>query len=186
MKQVPYDRIREILTYNPHNGSFIWNVRNDARQEWNTRYAGKPAGSLHNGYLIISIDNTRFPAHRIAWVYMTGINPQNVIDHIDRNPKNNKFSNLRLASVAENRMNVSSYSNSKSGIKGVSYCQTNRKWRTEIQANYKKTCLGWFESKELAEEAYKNASLKIHGQFSPFLAANAAARRETKTEGARQ
>ena len=56
-------------------------------------------------------------------------NPQNkkCVDHIDRNPLNNHFLNLRYASYSENNQNKSKQSNNTTGYIGVSFNKSNNK-----------------------------------------------------------
>ncbi len=50
-----------------------------------------------NVFLYIDGKQKGFVLSRVIWFLTTGEYPIFEIDHIDRNPKNNKFSNLRLA-----------------------------------------------------------------------------------------
>ncbi|MFW4291481.1 HNH endonuclease [Salmonella enterica subsp. enterica serovar Paratyphi C] len=46
------------------------------------------------GYIRIYINKKWYLAHRLAWLYVTGKWPINVIDHINRNKADNRFINL--------------------------------------------------------------------------------------------
>jgi hypothetical protein len=48
------------------------------------------------------------------------------IDHIDGNPLNNKKSNLRIVTRQEQTMNLKAKRNSKTGIRGVSYSNSDK------------------------------------------------------------
>lgn len=54
------------------------------------------------------------PATHVIWFYVFGVFPKKgmMIDHIDRNPANNKLNNLRLVSAGDNAVN-----NSRSGLR---------------------------------------------------------------------
>lgn len=70
--------------------------------------AGTNAGSLTNrGYWSVEINSKGMSVHRLIYsLYHNVAIPVNlVIDHIDRNPSNNKISNLRLVSPSENNRN---------------------------------------------------------------------------------
>ena len=94
-----------------------------------------------------------------------GKRPGFQVDHIDGDGLNNRRSNLRFASKAQNQWNRAIPSNNKSGIKGASWCSTNKKWRAAITVSGKYIGLGYFQSPEEAGEAYKVAALKHHGEY---------------------
>lgn len=85
------------------------------------------------------------------------------VDHIDRNPLNNKRNNLRISSTAENCRNKLLQSNNKSGYKGV-YKKGDR-YRAMIRINRKLKHLGTFKNPEDAYLAYREVAVKYHGEF---------------------
>ena len=93
--------VKAKLSYNELTGIFTW-IDSDNRIVQN----GSVAGNINrNGYCYIGLYREVYRAHRLAWLYMTGEMPTKQIDHIDGNKSNNAFSNLRLASNAENLKN---------------------------------------------------------------------------------
>lgn len=87
-------------------------------------------------------------------------------DHKDRDGLNNLVDNLRESTHAENQRNRGANSNSKSGLKGVHFCKTRRKWRARIMTNGRYKFLGYFETAELGAEAYNTAAIADHGKFA--------------------
>lgn len=87
------------------------------------------------------------------------------IDHIDGDGLNNQRSNLRIATLSQNQYNRKININNKSGFKGISYFERDKKWRAVISANKKYIHIGLFTSKVAAHKAYKEASIKYHGDF---------------------
>lgn len=87
-------RLRELLDYNPMDGTFVW------RQSLGTRsVAGTAAGGVDtNGYLRISFDGEIYPAHRLAWYYVHEEWP-GTITHLNGVRTDNRIVNLR-ASIA--------------------------------------------------------------------------------------
>ena len=68
----------------------------------------------------VSIGTKGYRCHRIIWEIFNGKIPTGmVVDHIDRNPFNNKISNLRLITVSENNRNRSKTVTCKTGVTGV-------------------------------------------------------------------
>ena len=72
-------------------------------------------------------------------------------DHYDRNKSNNRRNNLILKSHRENSINSGLQTNNTSGIIGVTYCKSEKKWRATINFDIDKTrIVGRFKSKEKA------------------------------------
>lgn len=85
------------------------------------------------------------------------------VDHINGDSLDNRRSNLRIASIAENNRNVSARRSGRSRFKGVDF---NRgRWRARIRLNYEHIDLGRFGNEVEAAFAYDLASLKYHGEF---------------------
>jgi hypothetical protein len=154
------ERVRQLLNYDPASGAFTWRVSPRARKR-----AGDEAGSIDGRYLRLQINQTRYAAHRVAWLIMTGDWPSGEIDHIDRNPFNNSWSNLRLCTPSQNAANRTKRCNNRSGLKGVSLCQ-NGKWYASIKKDGRSRNLGYFTSKEDAHAAYCAAATTLFGEFA--------------------
>tara|TARA_R110000765_G_scaffold21534_1_gene55267 strand:- start:142 stop:627 length:486 start_codon:yes stop_codon:yes gene_type:complete len=87
------------------------------------------------------------------------------IDHINRDPLDNRRDNLRIVTRQENNMNLSIKKNNKSGITGVHWHKGNGKWVAQIKYKNKKIYLGIFEKLEAARKARKDAEMKYFGEF---------------------
>ncbi len=87
------------------------------------------------------------------------------IDHANGNTLDNRRSNLRICSHAENMRNRAGSRFSKSGIKGVSLDRCG-KWRARIEFDHKRYDLGFFDSAQQAATAYAVAATKLHGDFA--------------------
>jgi len=88
------------------------------------------------------------------------------IDHINGNKLDNRKSNLRLCTVAQNNFGRGIKKDNTSGCKGVHFNKPTGKWMARISANGKRKYLGLFETKELAYSSYKKASKELHGDFA--------------------
>ena len=169
--------VRSILNYDPITGIFHWrrrpasHFRNGYRARkanaarWNTRYAGTPAGHLHDGYVRIDIDEKTYKAHHLAWLLATGNWPRKRLDHRDTNGSNNKIENLRHATHSENARNTRIYSNNTSGIKGLSWRKNRNCWVARITVNYKVIVVGHFKTQEQGAAALNKARKLYHGEF---------------------
>lgn len=88
--------------------------------------------------------------------YLMNPTKEQVVDHIDRNPLNNKKENLRCVSQLENTLNKNL------GKKGVT--QRGNKWVAYIKEQGKKKHLGTFATYEEAREARNNAEIQKYGR----------------------
>jgi len=160
--------VRELLDYSPRTGVLKWRRRSLSRfasekawKVWNTRYAGKIAG-YDAPYRIISIDDANYHGHRLAWIWMKGEDPLNTIDHIDRNPANNKWKNLRQATQGLQIHNGTIRSDSLSKLRGVQRGRRRKGWIARITKDGVKRHLGTFATAEEASEAYKAAARELY------------------------
>ena len=157
---ITQSRLKEVLHYNRYTGIFTNAMSGHGRRK------DDAVGSFdRDGYVIIRIDEKRYRAHRLAWLYETGNWPKDQIDHIDQIKNNNRIDNLREATNSENQCNSSKQSNNSSRYKGVQWHKINKNWYARITVNKKTTQLGSFNTKEDAAAAYKEASDKLHGKF---------------------
>ena len=91
--------------------------------------------------------------------------PDKMTDHINKDPLDNRRSNLRLCTNAQNQFN-SKTKLGASGIKGVSWHKIANKWRTQLRIGNKRIHLGLFKNKLDAGKAYQDAVKKYHGEFA--------------------
>lgn len=87
------------------------------------------------------------------------------VDHINGNKLDNRKSNLRLATKAENGRNRPTNSNNTSGYKGVTRGPNSIGWVAQIKVNKKKIHLGYFQDPADAYRAYIDGVKKYHGEF---------------------
>ena len=154
--------LRQLLEYNPVTGIFIWLVK---RKKMNP---GDVAGHVNKkGYVKISINDKAYSAHRLAYLYMMGEWPPELMDHRDGNKTNNRWSNIRPATPLVNAQNVHRVSKrSKLGILGVSPPQKGRRrFKASIQHLGAAIHLGYHDTPEQAKRAYIEAKQRFHGGF---------------------
>lgn len=151
--------LKALLDYNPETGKFRWIQSKFGRQ------LHKDIETLDaRGYIVIKIDYDQYLGHRLAWLYMTGEWPKNLIDHKDGVTNNNKWENLREASNHQNVYNRKINKNNTTGLKGV-FDNGHGKFIARIQHNGKKLNLGTYKTKEEAAEVYRLKALEIQGEF---------------------
>ncbi len=155
-------RLKELFSYDPETGIFTHKLNKS-----HNAIAGQQAGGVNNqGYWTISVDNKRYLAHRLAWLYMTGSWPELLIDHINGNRIDNRFCNLREANKSENGCNKGPRSDNKSGIKNVMWQKHQGGWYIQLKIYGCKYFYGYFKDLELAALVAEEAREKIHGVFA--------------------
>jgi hypothetical protein len=121
-----------------------------------------------SSHTVYAFCTKRFPAgrrtiylHRVIMGEPGGLE----VDHKDCDGLNNRRSNLRTATRAENQRNTRKTDANTSGVKGVSWDKSRAKWETYIKVGGKKRHLGRFDDLASAAAAYSAASARVHGEF---------------------
>lgn len=118
-----------------------------------------------HGHLVLGLDYKRYYLHRLVWFYMTGKWPEREIDHINVEPADNRWCNLREAHHHQNLSNIRAHKDNRSGLKGAHLHQPGV-WRSRIMSKGVTHDLGLFSSPEAAHEAYKQAAANLNGEFA--------------------
>lgn len=175
-KSVSVDSVRSILDCDFSTGKLIWMYRdrnmftNDRSfNSWNTKYCGKDAFTCtgSHGYKVGGIFGTVYKAHRVIWAMHSGFWPNELIDHINGNKIDNRINNLREAAYLGNAQNNIGRKG-VSSFKGVSWHKRILKWRAQIRSDGKTFHLGYYDCEIDAHKSYREASLRLHGEFSNF------------------
>ncbi|BCM87779.1 HNH endonuclease [Methylobacterium indicum] len=156
-------KLKSVLNYNPDTGIFTYLVKRGPMMP------GQQAGRVtKDGYRVIQFDGREWMEHILAWAYVHGELPPPPfeIDHRDLVKSNNRISNLRLATAAQQQANTRARSHSKSGLKGVWWSKSRKKWISNIRLNGKSIYLGQYNTAEEASLAYSNASKSLYGEFA--------------------
>ena len=158
--------LKEKYSYNPETGDIILLKLTHKYRHKNK--LNKPIGSItSSGYITVrGITRTPIMAQRVAWVLYYNEQPPDYIDHIDRNPSNNKISNLRATTNQLNMVNKELQCNNSSGFVGVSYCKERKLWESYIKFNGKKINLGRFQYIKDAANTYNKKAIELFGEFA--------------------
>jgi hypothetical protein len=107
------------------------------------------------------VDWVLYEEHRLVWLYHTGEWPDNPIDHINGNPKDNRIENLRSVSHVVNMQNQRrAMSTSKTGLLGA--FPWKGKFLAQITVDGRIRNLGVFKTAQEAHEAYVKAKREFH------------------------
>jgi hypothetical protein len=87
------------------------------------------------------------------------------VDHINRNPFDNRKTNLRICTHHQNQMNRGLRSDNKSGFKGVAF-EKGKWWSARIKYKEKRIFIGFFKEKIEAAKAYNEKAKEIFGEFA--------------------
>lgn len=159
--------IKSILDCDLENGVFVWRRRTGVPAWWNTKYAGKKAGSHNeNGYVVIAIDRKYYLAHRLVWFLRTGAWPKTGLDHENMIRDDNCWANLRLATKSHNAANRAAPKTNTSGWKGVGWDTRTNKWKSQITVNQERRYLGVYDCPAAAHLAYVVAASKAFGEYA--------------------
>lgn len=92
--------LKKHVEYDPETGQFknkIATPRMRVGHVFSTKYPGN--------YVQIYVDKQNYAAHRAAWVYMTGKQPDE-IDHLNGIKHDNRWSNLANVTHSQNMLNT--------------------------------------------------------------------------------
>jgi hypothetical protein len=152
--------LKSIMSYDPKTGIFTRLKTNNQHQ------CGAEPGNLRKtGYRFIGVNGKPFAAHRLAWLYMTGNWPTERVDHINGVKSDNRWTNLREATDAQNKANEGVRKDNALGIKGVRLHESGR-YQARIFRDKRHKSLGLFDTAKEAAAAYAKASRLVFGEFA--------------------
>jgi len=116
---------------------------------------------LRMGFNNFNRRSLEIPLHR----FLKG-NPKGYeVDHINKNPLDNRIKHLRIATKQLNMMNTGARKGT-SIYKGVSWRKKSKKWGAFIVYNGKQSNLGEFNCPHDAAEIYNKKSKELAGEFA--------------------
>lgn len=110
------------------------------------------------GYPVTRMGEVFVPMHSLVLEAKEGF----VIDHINRDPMDNRLENLRWATSSQNAANRGP--RSKSGFKGV--VLKGAKYEASIKSWKRNVYLGRYDTAEEAARAYDYYALLMYGEFA--------------------
>lgn len=167
-KSLPSPEIlNKLLRYDAETGRLFWKWRDASffdgdkikAKSWNNRFSGKEALTALEvyGYRHGHVCGMKLKAHRVVWAMVHGAWPDGCIDHINGDPSDNRISNLRSVTHAENSRNRALSKNNTSGIVGVYWRGDRNVWKACIEIDGTQIHLGNFLEKSDAISARRKA-----------------------------
>ena len=146
----------DCLTYCPDTGILSW------KKAVGKAIAGDEAGYVSkDGYRYFGFKGKTLKTHRAIYLMVTGTLPP-FVDHENHIRTDNRWGNLKAATIVTNNRNCSLQQNNKSGVVGVSWSKSRQKWVAMIWHNSKPVPLGRFVEKDDAILARQDAE-KLYG-----------------------
>ncbi len=71
----------------------------------NVKAGARAGGVSGNGYVLVWCKGRQYSAHRIIWKLVYGVEPPELLDHLDGDKTNNDIRNLQPTTVSENTIN---------------------------------------------------------------------------------
>ena len=119
------DQSLSQFSYNPNTGILFRN--------------GKPikvTPRRTDGYACIRHARKTHLLHRFIWLVVTGDWPKGEIDHRNRVKTDNRWENLRDTDRSTNQLNTGIRKDNTSGVKGVSWDESHKKWAVSYCGQY--------------------------------------------------
>jgi hypothetical protein len=125
--------------------------------------------STRTCYAFRTVPRGKNQTQNVFWMHRQIANPPDwlLVDHDNHNGLDNRRSNLRLVTHAENQQNCrKTISKTTSRYKGVDFVKATGLWRARIVVNGKRLFLGSFTDEIDAARAYDAAARKYFGEYA--------------------
>lgn len=147
-------RLHELHEYDPETGLYI------------SKRLKRPIGCKRPRGLVLQIDKKAYLVHRLIYIYVEGSIPENmVIDHINGDPFDNRWNNLRLCTQAENGCNRKLNARNTTGFTGVVPATYTDRFECSVFFQGHRYHLGTFDTVEEASEVYEAKATELFGEF---------------------
>lgn len=161
--------MREKFHYDSENGILYRRFSTNLKPCFSKQTLGYLKVTIQDGGSDASPNRYSTLVHRVCWYLYYGNWPSE-IDHINRNKTDNRISNLRLATRAQNKANEEkTRRRTSSKYKGVSYYKTpsnaKKPWRAQVSGYPAR-----FSATE--EEAAKNYDIMAREKYGEFAVLN--------------
>lgn len=159
---ITQEELLKIIKYDKSSGYFTWIKPIKSKKKV---YAGTEDAY---GYCQISVNCKLYKAHRLAFLYVNGSLPTGEIDHIDGNPWNNSWSNLREVTRAQNVHNSKGTAAIHKNVYAVSGNRA-KPYNVKFMINGKSKSFGYYVSIVEAVNVADKIRKQLHGEYCKIL-----------------
>jgi hypothetical protein len=156
---LPVDLIKEFLALE-EGGVLVWKKSPHPRIPIGTRAGRTPKGH----HLQVTIKGKAYGYHRVVYYLAYGVDSVgHEIDHINRDPLDNRPENLRIAEGWQNKWNTEKRNKTNTGHRGIRrrFWGASYRWEVVIRNKY----AGSYGSLEEAVEAWEKIAKAHAGEF---------------------
>lgn len=158
--------LKSRLLYSPRSGKFFWIKPPAAHSDLLGEEAGSTAQCRRGkSYVVIQINGRKYRRSHLAFLYLEGHLPRDCVDHINGNSLDDRWQNLRAATVTQNAWNHKHRTKKSDLPMGVRSTASGR-FAARIGVKNVQISLGTFDTPSAAEAAYQNARKKYYGEFA--------------------
>ena len=156
MTDLTADEVRSMYDYDPLSGLLTRRFGSGGRK------AGSVVGNVGaDGRVQMYVNGRNYKAHRVIWLYVTGEWPRHDVDHIDGNPSNNRWNNLRDVPHHVNLQNRRTHTKHNQ-LRVIGVTPNKGRFGAQIKLNGKRIWLGTFDTPEEASAVYLESKRKLH------------------------
>jgi len=158
-----YETANRLFAYAPDTGIVTRKV-NIAHQKY--AKAGQVVGTLANGgYLHVQYSPHLYRLHRLIWLLYYGEWPKHEIDHQNGVRTDNRIENLRDVTRIENMKNHKISSLNKTGVIGVFWHSSHKRWVAKVFSG--KKCIFLYRGLDFFEAVCARKTAEIEYNFHP-------------------
>lgn len=130
---ITQDILKDLFIYDRDTGIFTRRVSVGKR----CKKGDIITNTNNNGYIVIVVERKAYSAHRMAWLYEYGYLPEQ-LDHKNCIKTDNRISNLRECTMAQNNSNRTTSAIGVSGHKGILWSERYNSYIARLAVNKKR------------------------------------------------
>ncbi len=149
-------------------GRFFWKNPPKCRPSFLNKEVGCIIKNKRTGkeYWIITIDRKKYKRGHLIFLLLNGRMPFPCLDHKNGNSIDDRPSNIREATIAENNRNCHFHRKKANLPTGVTLIRNSKKYESRIRFDTKRIHLGVYSTPEEAHSVYMKKRKELFGDFA--------------------